>query len=504
MHDLVVVSDLHLGRGRNPETGRYHGLEAFFYDEDFHRFCAWLCRDAEQNGREFKLILNGDTFDFLRIEPEESEWEHPGERHRAAFSPAVAAAVLERILEGHPTFVDALALVLQAGREVIVLPGNHDAELQWEPVREELREVLLRRLRARTDGAAAQQAAARLVFRPWFHHEPGRVWIEHGGQYDPECAFRYPLRAGLARTPDVERALERDVPLGNFFQRYLFNAFGHVTFIVPSSRANTRYMRWMLLNRPRLLLHVGLRQAPFAWRFLRRLARTARRGTEALARNHVRELHALAADSGLGDALVAVDSLKQVHADLVATIRQMAGSALRAATLALLLTMTGTGLWLSGLMHITEMQVGFGVKEFLLLALNFAALAVLVAVAARMLVRSEPQEHWPLRDGARRVAALTGVPLVAFGHSHDEAIWRVDPPGGGRAWYYNTGTWIAVFGHDALLPRERVQYTFLRVRGTQGELLQWSPGRGEAQPVILLDGPAAGSEASPAPEIAPA
>jgi hypothetical protein len=38
-----------------------------------------------------------------------------------------------------------------------------------------------------------------------------------------------------------------------------------------------------------------------------------------------------------------------------------------------------------------------------------------------------------------------------------------------------------------LLPRERVQFTFLRVRDSTGELLHWSPGRGEPLPVILLD-----------------
>ena len=48
MHDLVVVSDLHLGRGKNNHTGRFHELEAFFYDEaDFVRvysvFCSSCC-----------------------------------------------------------------------------------------------------------------------------------------------------------------------------------------------------------------------------------------------------------------------------------------------------------------------------------------------------------------------------------------------------------------------------------------------------------------------------
>ena len=43
LHDIVVLSDLHLGRGKNAESGRYFLLEAFFYDEDLKRFCEWLC-----------------------------------------------------------------------------------------------------------------------------------------------------------------------------------------------------------------------------------------------------------------------------------------------------------------------------------------------------------------------------------------------------------------------------------------------------------------------------
>ena len=67
--DLVVVSDLHLGRGFDPTTKRYHRLEAFFYDDDFRSFCGWMCRDVAERGAGLTLVLNGDVFDLLRIEP---------------------------------------------------------------------------------------------------------------------------------------------------------------------------------------------------------------------------------------------------------------------------------------------------------------------------------------------------------------------------------------------------------------------------------------------------
>ena len=94
---------------------------------------------------------------------------------------------------------------------------------------------------------------------------------------------------------------------------------------------------------------------------------------------------------------------------------------------------------------------------------------------------------------AKKIASLVEVPIVTFGHTHDEDVTALSLDGG--AWYFNTGTWIAVFTPDALLPRERVQYTFLRIRGDKGELLHWSPGRGEAMPVVLIDGEKRGAAA---------
>jgi hypothetical protein len=91
-----------------------------------------------------------------------------------------------------------------------------------------------------------------------------------------------------------------------------------------------------------------------------------------------------------------------------------------------------------------------------------------------------------MRRAATKLAALARVPIVTFGHTHEEVIARLDDDGA-SAWYFNTGTWIAVFTADTLLPRERVQYTFLRVRGHRGELMHWSPGRREAFPVVLLE-----------------
>lgn len=502
VHDLVVLSDLHMGRGINPETRRYYTLENFFFDEDFAGLCDYLCRDAAARKADFKLIFNGDTFDLLRIDPQPlgPEAKRRERRFGPAHTPSQAARTVADILCGHPAFVRGLAQVLNAGHAIVLLPGNHDIEVQWAPVQLEIRHAVGKRIAEAYGEQAVAPALALLQFAPWFYHEPGRIWIEHGCQYDPENSFRYLLRSQLGEASMAEPAaptgvdarfweLEHDLPLGNFFQRYLYNAFGHITFIVPSTRANMRYVRWLLLNAPTLLFRVIFSHGPFAFQVLRRLREQADgNGRRVLAEVHKQALDGLCQDSGLGDKLRAIDGLKEVRADAVQAIRSLSTQALRFFATTLSLSAMVAGLWFFALYFVVELSVGLGPKALLFL---FMTLCLVLMTCGGLLYsivgRGEDVPPRPLRRAAQRIAAILQVPVVSFGHSHDEELWRLDLPGGERAWYGNTGTWIAVFTHDVLIPRERVQYTFLRVRGQQADLLHWSPGRGEPRPVVLLD-----------------
>jgi len=497
--DLVVVSDLHLGRGLDARTKRYHRLEAFFYDDDFRAFCAWLCRDAAARDAPFTLVLNGDVFDLLRIEPDPESCGGRAERRFGPLpTPPVAARMLADILAGHPGFVGALADVLAAGQDVLLVCGNHDLELQWEPVQDEVRRAVASALAAR--GAPAS-ALARLEFEPWFHHEPGRIWIEHGCQYDPENAFRFFLRRGLAESPRAAEVVERDMPLGNFFQKYLYNAFGSITFIVPSSRANYRYFRFLFANEPGLLLRVARSQGLFLLRLLRRLARPPAPGWYRDAEvAHAAELERLAERSGLGERLRAIDAMKAAGADAASAASGLFRQGVKAAAGALLTALVALALWKSASHAIELLQVNFGWKAVLSLGLDltFALLAAVALVTAALRLPGD-EPPWPVRGAAARIGALLDVPIVTFGHTHDEVVAPLERPGG-RGWYFNTGTWLAVFTRGVFIPRSRVQYTFLRVRGSEGELLQWSPGRDRPMPVILLEDDVPPPEAAvPAP-----
>lgn len=499
MRDLVVLSDLHLGRGYDAARKRWRRLEAFLYDEDFLAFCRWLCRSQRDQAPPLALVLNGDVFDFLRIEPE----PRPGAVAERAFAPLLtppaAARMARDVLAGHAAVAVGLAEVLAAGHEVIFLPGNHDLEVQWEPVQAAIAEVLSARLE---DLGAHPGAVARLSFVPWFLHEPGRIWIEHGCQYDPENAFRFPLRRALAEGPLAASVAERDMPLGNFFQRYLYNAFGSIIFIVPSTRANYRYFRHLLANQPRLLLRVAWSHGRFLVQVLRRLARVPEFGWQEEAEQaHRTELGALAAASGLGERLEAVDRLKFTRADAARAAGGMLRQAGKLVIGAAATVLAALGVFTAATSAIDSLQYGVGWKALLSLAvyLVFGALVAAGAVASALRVPADVAPS-TLGAAAGRIAALLDVPLVTFGHSHEETLRPLDRPGREPAWYFNTGTWLAVFTHDLFLPRERVQYTFLRVRGTTADLLRWSPERERALPVILLEEDPPVREGPAAPE----
>ena len=488
MRDIVVVSDLHLGRGKNPASGRYYRLEAFFFDDDFASFCRWLCAESDAHKSDFVLVLNGDTFDLLRIEPA-TEAAHTARERRfgPVMTPDVAAETVADICRGHCGFVDGVAYVLEHGHSVVMIPGNHDHELQWAPVQAAVRDAVAEVVRKRAGEGAVARAIDALMFEPWFYYEKDRIWIEHGSQYDKENAFDFWLRGGLVDVPDTVLEAERDVPMGTFFQRYLYNAFGSITFIVPSSRANSRYFRWLLLNRPRLLARVARSHFPFFLQVLRRIAK-AGGGTTELADVHGRELDGLAERSGLGDDLRAIDAIKTAHGNAARVARGIIMNTLKVTILAVLLAILVNGSWFLGVSAIDQIDAGFGLKAVLFIALNFLFLSTILGTTGYVLLRPPPAPpSRPARRAAEKIAKRLDVPIVTFGHSHDEVVFRLGANNGADGWYYNTGTWVAVFTHDQLLPRERVQYTFLRVRGTNAELLHWSPGRGEAVPVVLLE-----------------
>ena len=174
--EIFVVSDFHLGQGRDPVTERFSRTENFLSDQAFSRFL-----DYAGPGQQKLLIINGDTFDFVRIyqypreEKELQEWSDFLKELEVVKTPAELRLSISRkerkfglgtedyksvwkllqIANGHREFFQALASWIGRGGLLLLSKGNHDLELYWPLVRKAIGQFLQRE---GADGHAVQSA----------------------------------------------------------------------------------------------------------------------------------------------------------------------------------------------------------------------------------------------------------------------------------------------------------------------------------------------------------
>jgi calcineurin-like phosphoesterase family protein len=145
---LVFLSDTHIGG--DP------GCDIFESPAEL----AALLDDLAAHGGPVELVLAGDFFDFLAIGPAPAGTDR-------------AAATIDRP-EYRALFAALRRFAAGDGRRVVYLPGNHDAEVWWNPA-----------IRATLRAAGLVDEFA-LAYAACFESAPGRViYCEHGNQFDP-------------------------------------------------------------------------------------------------------------------------------------------------------------------------------------------------------------------------------------------------------------------------------------------------------------------------------
>jgi UDP-2,3-diacylglucosamine pyrophosphatase LpxH len=150
---VVFVSDSHIGG----DPGR----DIFESPDEL----ASLLDEIDAHPGPVELVLAGDFFDFLRI----AEVAEGGNRA----SMTIARPEYRALFDGLRRFAAG------GSRTVVYLPGNHDAEMWWNP---EIRATLER------EGLVHEFA---LSYTACFESDPDRiVYCEHGNQLDPANTFR--------------------------------------------------------------------------------------------------------------------------------------------------------------------------------------------------------------------------------------------------------------------------------------------------------------------------
>ena len=187
----IVLSDVHLATFvGNAGAMTYRRAE---HAPDGH-LAAVIARSvdrARRAGAPLELVLNGDLFD---LDAPPADGAADAASYEGSRCERTAARIMQRILAEHPLIVQALGrAAAEPHVRLVVIPGNHDAQLAFGDVREVLAHAL------------GLPSPARLVFRSWMHITPDKVLVEHGHQYDPLCALErlYPLRRADG-TPRLE------------------------------------------------------------------------------------------------------------------------------------------------------------------------------------------------------------------------------------------------------------------------------------------------------------
>jgi UDP-2,3-diacylglucosamine pyrophosphatase LpxH len=173
---LVVASDLHLGPGRDPQTGQWLAIEDFRWQDDFASFL----RAVNEAGKgATDLVLNGDTFELWQSAATDCRQRVP----ELGCTEPESLQRVDRVLAAHGAEIAALAAFARSGTNRLVLvPGDHDAALLFPSVAARV--------------TSALQAPGRIVVatRGFWRSADGVVYVEHGHQQpgDPYASAGWP------------------------------------------------------------------------------------------------------------------------------------------------------------------------------------------------------------------------------------------------------------------------------------------------------------------------
>ena len=431
-HNLLVISDLHLGEDLNPSATEETARDLELAERHLTDFLRHYTR-RRADGRPWRLVINGDMVDLMTIciYPDQhpmvrwSTCDDDERKYGLARRMDAACAKIDAVIDRHERVVQALARFLAAGNRVEIICGNHDTELHWLSVQEAFRQGVVRAWRAMPAAARAgapppERIGEHIGFHAWFYYEPGVAWIEHGHQYDECCSFEYNLNP-----VDVEgNMLVTNVDTAGM--RYLTN---QIPEIAPHGTED-----WSFAGYMRLMYDAGMQSA---WRMARgyywfsakllgewRASRRLRANHQRRA-VHVQRLSALSEATDVPEAtLRALDGLQR--RPVVTNLRRLAQ----------VLMLDKLALW-----SITALVL------FLVMAALPMGLAMIAA--ATVLATSRLANRWlgrgrnvspalPLDLVPERILGHVDARFVIFGHTHLPVARALTE---GR-WYFNTGTWM--------------------------------------------------------------
>ena len=233
----LVISDLHLGKGRVVQGGGTNPLEEFYYSERLVEFFQYYS-SGQFKDYEVELIINGDFLNFLQV-------DFRG-HFLTVFTEGVCLEVLKSIIDGHRKVFETLkSFANQPGRSLTYIVGNHDMAMLWPACREYLN----------------QAVGSSIRFKNIVYFFDG-VHIEHGHMH--EAANRMDPRRFFLKKNLAEPIL--NLPFGSHFFVDLVLKIKQRYPYVDKIRPFSRMLRWTIMDETFMTLSGGLQLAKYLFK----------------------------------------------------------------------------------------------------------------------------------------------------------------------------------------------------------------------------------------------
>ncbi len=212
---MLIVSDLHLGKGEFLKSGHVNLMEDFHDDEMFAEMLEFYSTGKYEK-EKVHLILNGDILNLLAVDVD-GVYTH-------IIDDQISRRAVALIGKGHPVFFDALKKFLEGPeKSVTYVIGNHDIGMLFPAAQEMFCELI----------------GTKIPFVESLNYKG--VHIEHGHRFDPlNCVPRFKQ---IVKGPNGKMIL--NLPWGSLFCLLVLPQLKKERPNIDKVRPMSKYAKWM-------------------------------------------------------------------------------------------------------------------------------------------------------------------------------------------------------------------------------------------------------------------
>lgn len=457
--DTIVIGDTHLTEVEKT-TGLWRKYNQCLYspDKPLLQFFKTLLR--EHPNRTFEFVFNGDTFDFDQIhllpekEGDSLSWKANWEKMQT--TAPISIQKIQRIIQEHDEFIQGLARLVTNGHRLVFLRGNHDVEMTWQEVKDEVADAIIKNANP-VNSEQEAQLRNRIQFFDWFYYQRGLFYIEHGNQYDSYSNNTYHLNPYLRDGKRIElcassvgsRIATRRL---GFFNPYLEDQFvltgwGYVQHYMKYIRPHKKdfFKTWFVGS---LLGIRAMMRFPY---------NQSRKEDQHEILKRIAETHGISVD--------VLETIQDFYPPAIMRKMRQVFSVLQIDK-ALIISCSLIILIILGIIDLF-IDVEYFSMIFLIITLIDIMFLLRLFLVKKKLVGVDYIKF------ADTISRQFAVPYVIFSHTHSASIHPIRDD---ASMYFNEGTWSPAFYDVECMKPLEYRQSFVWIHNGQADMYQWDDG----------------------------